>query len=121
MVEQRITAFKGAEEYLKQSGNPVDILLSLKGEESKNEQLWMDYGRLYSPSVKNKTQEDKDMALFVTGVTSLVPTAEVGDRKYKYLKPLLTKTENLRQVIKKSVPESVSSLDHDTFKNQGCY
>lgn len=122
MVEQRITAFKGAEEYLKQSGNPGRWdLLSPKGEESKNEQLWMDYGRLYSPSVKNKTQEDKDMALFVTGVTSLVPTAEVGDRKYKYLKPLLTKTENLRQVIKKSVPESVSSVssafgDHDTFK-----
>ena len=36
MVEQRITAFKGAEEYLKQSGNPGRWdLLSPKGENQK--------------------------------------------------------------------------------------
>lgn len=121
VVEHRIAAFRGAEEWLKQSGHPGRWdLLAPKGEEGKNEQLWMDYGRLYNPSAKAKTQEDKDMALFVTGVTSLVPTNEVGDRKYKYLKPLLTKTENLRKVVTDAIPEAVKSEsgafgDHTSF------
>ena len=109
-VEQRIAAFRGAEEWLKQSGHPGRWdLLAPKGDEGKNENLWMDFGRLYNPSAKAKTQEDKDMALFVTGVTSLVPTVEVGDRKYKYHKPLITVPDNLRKVVTDAVPEAIKS------------
>ena len=114
-IELKITAYLGAKKWLELVGNPGrwDLL----GSGGKSEQLWMDFARAFKPNSNNVSDEERDMGLTWTGIVASVPSSHMGDRKYKFHKPLISQKDHLKTVMTKVFPESkVEAGDFGTLE-----
>ena len=101
-----LQAYDGAKNFLELINRPDDWTI-LKGEKGgRNEQIWMDYAK----KAKNSEQQEiKDLLMFNAGITTLVPTEVVTDRKYANHAKLIKDPEKFKDILNSACPDLFTS------------